>query len=364
MTRWPPHDERILELLREALADGSWSAYHGEWIDRLEATLRQSFSAAHIRLTCSGTIAVELALRGVGVTAEHEVILAGYDFPGNFRAIEAIGARPVLVDVAPGGWTIDVEQLEPARTSQTRAVIISHLHGQLAPVARIRAWCDDHDVALVEDACQVPGASIAGRPAGAWGDVAALSFGGSKLLTAGRGGAVLTSSDAIVQRITVFADRGNDAFPLSQLQATALLPQLDSLADDTRRRASAANRLRERLKSTPGISLPDELERDSVAAYYKLGFQLLETDMEQAVGVRARFLEHARTCGLPIGEGFRGFHLRSRRRCRKVGELPHTRSASERTVLLHHTALLRDEAEIDRLAHDLSAAIASVSSTR
>ena len=121
-----------------------------------------------------------------------------------------------------------------------RAVIVSHLHGGLAAMPEIRAWADLRGVAVVEDACQVPGARIAGRLAGTWGDVGVLSFGGSKLLSAGRGGALLTDRSDVVQRIKIYSERGNQAYPLSELQAAVLLPQLESLAE--RNHAAAAER--------------------------------------------------------------------------------------------------------------------------
>jgi dTDP-4-amino-4,6-dideoxygalactose transaminase len=144
----------------------------------------------HAWLGSSGTIAVELALRGLKVAAGDEVILAAYDFPGNFRAIEAIGARPMLVDLAPGTWTLDVDHVEAAISPVTKAIVVSHLHGSLADMQRLCELANERGLTIVEDACQVPGASISGRPTGSWGDCGILSFGGSKLLTAGRGGAI------------------------------------------------------------------------------------------------------------------------------------------------------------------------------
>src|SRR5437868_5651821 len=94
---WPPRDEAILAALQAAYADGSWGRYHGPHCERLRELLAEMHGTPHVWLCSSGTIAVELALRGLKVSADDEVILAAYDFPGNFRAIEAVGALPVLV---------------------------------------------------------------------------------------------------------------------------------------------------------------------------------------------------------------------------------------------------------------------------
>jgi len=319
--------------------------------------LTAQFGTDFIRLTCSGTIAVELALRGTGVTAGDEVILAGYDFPGNFRAVEAVGATPVLVDVAVSGWTIDPAQLPLAESPAVKAVIVSHLHGQLAPIGEICRWAAERRIAVVEDACQVPGARIGGKTAGSWGTAAVLSFGGSKLLTAGRGGAVLTSSHEVAQRMTVFAERGNDAFPLSQLQAAALLPQLKQLDERNSIRRSRASQLQSLLAPHPAIELPPAAPAHHESAYYKFGFFV--TAESSAKENRERVLAEAIRQGLAIGPGFRGFYRRSERRCRKIGSLTESRRSAEQTLLLHHPVLLESPETMERVALALGRAAAA-----
>src|SRR5207302_8956136 len=100
-----------------------------------------------------------------------------------------------------------------------------------------------HGVGVVEEPAQAPGATVQGGPAGAWGDVAVLSFGGSKLLSAGRGGALLTRHPDVHQRARIALNRGNVVCPLSELQAAVLLPQIDGLAQCHARRRRAVARL-------------------------------------------------------------------------------------------------------------------------
>src|SRR5262245_62113859 len=135
---WPRPSEAICAALAAAYADGSWGRYHGPHSDRLIELLCELCGIRHAWLCSSGTIAVEVALRGLKIIPGDEVILAAYDFPGNFRAIEAIGARPVLVDLAPDSWTIDVDQVAAAISPDTKAVIASHLHASLADMPRLR----------------------------------------------------------------------------------------------------------------------------------------------------------------------------------------------------------------------------------
>jgi dTDP-4-amino-4,6-dideoxygalactose transaminase len=284
-------------------------------------------------------VAVELALRGLQVGAANEVLLAGYDFPGNFRSIEAVGATPVVVDLAPHSYCLDVEQLDAACSPQVKAVIVSHLYGELARLDEITRWASERNVAVVEDACQVPGATVCGRPAGTWGDAGVLSFGGSKLVTAGRGGAVVTPRADVYQRLKIYAERGNHAYPLSELQAAVLPPQWEKLDARNRYRRE---RVRELLRHCTGLTALRPLPPERVpieTAYYKVAWRYAA----QHAGGRSReeFLAAVQAEGVAIDAGFRGFARRSARRCRVAGPLPNSRLAAEATVLLHHPVLLQ-----------------------
>ena len=138
ISKWPITSDAIRESVLLALQNGTWGGYDGSNSENLKLALQEKFQCRHSLLTCSGTMAVELALRGVGVNAGDEVILAAYDFPGNFRAIEAIGAKPVLVDVCHGGWSIDTPEIAAAISESTTAIVVSHLHGQLVNIQQFR----------------------------------------------------------------------------------------------------------------------------------------------------------------------------------------------------------------------------------
>lgn len=354
---WPLVDEEVLAALQAAYGDRSWGRYDGPHSVRLIDQLRRLHGLEHVLLCSSGTIAVELALRGLKIGPGDEVALAAYDFPGNFRAIEAVGARPVLVDLAERSWTMDVESLREAIGRQTKAIVVSHLHGSLAEMPRIVELSRAAGMAIVEDACQTPGAVVGGRVAGNWGDVAVHSFGGSKLLTAGRGGAILTPHADVAQRIRIYSQRGNEAFPLSELQAAVLIPQLARLSERNQRRLAAVARLAAQLASAPQLTAGCQKAEDS-PAYYKLGLfygpSCEMVDQELASQRRARFIAAAQAEGISIDEGFRGFAARSTSRCRVPGSLSRARQAAQGTILLHHPALLELEQTIDRLASALA----------
>ena len=337
---WPPEDRAIGESLAAAFEAGAWGKYHGPFVPRLEELIAKKHDSNFALTCCSGTIAVELALRGLKIGPDHEVILAGYDFAGNFRAIESVGARPVLVDLAKDSWAMDPNEVHQAITPRTGAVVVSHLHASIAPMREIKEQAAAAGIAIVEDACQAHGAQVEGRVSGTWGDVGVWSFGGSKLLSAGRGGAIYSNREDVYQRIKIHCERGNHAFALSELQAAAVLPQLAALEDRNRRRQDAAAQLHATLADvdclTPAANGPDQ----SRPSYYKLSW-FYES---QACGGRPReaFIAAAQAEGVAVDAGFRGFIRRPESRCRKVGDLPNCRRAVADTLVLHHPLLLGD----------------------
>ncbi len=345
---WPFPDPAIEEALTAACRSGAWGQYHGGLVERLEATLAEQHQVAHA-LTCgSGTFAVELALRALKVGPGDEVILSAYDYPGNFLTIHALGAIPVLIDVAPHNWNLAPEHIEAAWSPATRVLLVSHLHGGVVPMRAVMECAARLGLKVLEDAAQCPGARVEGRRAGTWGDVGVLSFGGSKLLSAGRGGALLTRQTAIYQRARVVQHRGNLVCPLSELQAAVLLPQLAQLDARNAWRHAQVEQLRQLLADLPGIRLLRNLAADSEPAYYKVGFQL---DVETFGLARARLVAAARAEGIALDEGFRALHVgRSPSRFRRGGPLNEAERAHHGTLILHHPILLLAPEEVAQVA--------------
>ena len=336
--------------------EGAWRKYNGKYLESLRTYISNSLEREHVRLCCSGTFAVELAIRSLQLEPSEEVILAGYDFPGNFRAIQDSGAIVCLCDVAVGNWVPTVEQLEAAIGPNSRAIVVSHLHGALAPMESICNWAKQKGLCVIEDACQAHGASIDGKPAGAWGDLSALSFGGSKLIASGRGGAVVTNNSRFAQRMTIYCERGNDSFALSELQAAVILPQYEYLPIDHGLRLKAAMELLDHLSQFEWLTL-GSLRILEQPAFYKLGLMVRDSilslpHVQQLVhnasgevdaplaAAREYLLQVLSAERIEIGLGFNGFVRRSTNRCRKPVPLGNSLLASQSTLLLHHSHLL------------------------
>jgi dTDP-4-amino-4,6-dideoxygalactose transaminase len=240
-----------LESAISRVLDSGWYIL-GDEGRAFETEFAAAVGAPHAVAVASGTDAIELALRALGVGPGHEVVTQANTCVPTVAAIERSGATPVLCDVEPRAGTMDPASLERAVTPRTRAVVPVHLYGQVGDLDAVLALCSDHDVAVVEDCAQAHGATLAGKGAGTFGAAGAFSFYPTKNLGAlGDGGAVVTSDDSLAERLRLLrqygqTDRYNHAARgvnsrLDELQAAILRARLPHLeAGNARRNAIAA----------------------------------------------------------------------------------------------------------------------------
>ena len=216
----------------------------------------------------SGTDALHLALRALGVGPGDEVITAANTYIATALAIAHTGAEPVLVDVKRDGYSMDLGHLAAAIGPRTKAIIPVHLYGHPADIDEIVALADSHGIPVVEDACQAHGALFQGRPAGSFGAAGCFSFYPGKNLGAlGDGGAVVTSSEELAQRIQVLRHLGQASknvhtlvgfnSRLDTLQAAVLRVKLRKLAEWNQQRRDVARLYGELLADTE-LVLPTE----------------------------------------------------------------------------------------------------------
>ena len=157
----------------------------------------------------SGTSALELTLRALQVGPGDEVITVAHTFIATAEAISAVGARPVFVDIDPHTYTMDPDALQDAITEATRAVIVVHIYGQPAQMARINAVARNAGLAVIEDAAQAHGATVDGQATGTLADVACFSFYPGKNLGAyGDAGAVTTNNSELAEQVRLLRNHG------------------------------------------------------------------------------------------------------------------------------------------------------------
>jgi dTDP-4-amino-4,6-dideoxygalactose transaminase len=248
-TRTPlePLRAAIDAKLREVVDGGRFIL--GPEVGAFEAEFADYVGARHAIGVANGTDAITLALRAMGVGPGDEVVVPSFTFYASAEAIPLTGARPVFCDVDPETFCVTAETVRAALTPRTKAVVVVHLFGNVAPVAEIEAL----GVPVLEDAAQAAGSrSPAGRP-GALGTAATFSFFPSKNLGAfGDGGAITTHDDEVAEKVRMLRFHGSkdkQTFELvghnsrlDELQAAILrvqLPHLETWADG--RRAAAAH---------------------------------------------------------------------------------------------------------------------------
>jgi dTDP-4-amino-4,6-dideoxygalactose transaminase len=252
--------EALREELDAALAavlDGD-RFIGGPHVEAFEQSFAAFCGAREAVGVASGTDAIELALRALGIGAGDEVITAANTCIPTVAGIEATGALPVLVDVDEERFTLDPGELADGTTARTKAIVPVHLYGQCADMDAISSHAREHGLVVLEDAAQAHGAALDGRRAGSLGAAAAFSFYPTKNLGAlGDGGAIVTDDPevaATARELRSFGERGGGEAVrrgsnsrLDPLQAALLsvkLPQLDRWND---RRRDLAARYREAL---------------------------------------------------------------------------------------------------------------------
>ena len=275
------HNSAIAEGLHKAAArviDSGWYAMGPE-----VAAFEKAF-AAYCGVTdaigvANGTEAIELALRALGVNVGDEVITVANAGFYSSTAIRAIGAVPVYVDIQESNLLMDVACAEKAITPKTKAIIITHLFGQLADMQPLCALAKKHGIALVEDCAQSHGATVNGKRAGSFGDIAAFSFFPTKNLGAlGDGGAVATSDAALAARVRslrqygwttkyTVADGGARNSRLDEMQAALLSVKLPLLDGWNEKRRQIAKHYAEKITNS-AVRVPNITGADHVAHLY------------------------------------------------------------------------------------------------
>lgn len=241
--------------------DSGWFVLGGEG-RAFEEEFAASLATAHAVGVASGTDAIELALRALGLGPGDEVVTQANTCVPTVAAIERAGATPVLCDVEPEAGTMDLDSVRGALGVRTRAVIPVHLYGQCADVDAIVELCEPRDVVVVEDCAQAVGAELRGRNAGTIGRLGCFSFYPTKNLAAlGDGGAVVTDDDRLAERLRLVRQYGQtDRYRhvtegvnsrLDELQAAVLRTRLPYLRQWNERRAEIASAYTEALGGGP-----------------------------------------------------------------------------------------------------------------
>lgn len=214
-----PHmGDQELEFVKEAF-ETNWIAPVGPHVDAFEQEFCQVVGTPHAAAVSSGTAALHLALRLVGVKSGDEVFCSTLTFIATASAITYLGAKPVFIDCDRTSWNMDPDLLQQALDWRARlgklpkALVLVHLYGQSADIDPILEVCDRYEIPVIEDAAEALGATYKGRSPGTFGEIGIYSFNGNKIITTSGGGMLVSNHPDFVSKARFLATQARDPAP-------------------------------------------------------------------------------------------------------------------------------------------------------
>ena len=206
---WPDFSEEEADAVRDVLLSNKVNYWTGNVCRRFEENFAAYVGSNHAIAVANGTLALELALRGLNVGPGDEIIVTPRSFIASASCVVAVGATPVFADVDPDSQNLTAESIRDVLSPRTRAVVCVHLAGWPCEMDEIMALADENGIAVVEDCAQAHGASYRNKKVGNLGHVAAWSFCQDKIMTTGgEGGMVTTNDRGIWSRMWSYKDHG------------------------------------------------------------------------------------------------------------------------------------------------------------
>lgn len=261
--------DELMAAIQDVLRNGQFIM--GPNVKAFEQEIAAYFGVKHSVALNSGTDALVLGVRAMGIGAGDEVITTPFTFFATGECISHVGAIPVFVDIDPNTFNMDVSQIEAKITPRTKAIIPVHLYGHAVDMDPVLAVAKKHGLKVLEDVAQAFGSEYKGKKVGAIGDAGAFSFFPSKNLGAfGDGGIFITNDDELADSVRMLRVHGakkkyyNEVVGvnsrLDEIQAAILRVKLPHIDEWNEGRRAAAARYNEMLKDVPGVITPVEAD--------------------------------------------------------------------------------------------------------
>ena len=311
-TEWPLARKEERAALEDVLASSKWGGqpFPGKYSVAFGNKFAELHTAKYAQCVNTGTVAIQAALKAIGIRPGDEVIVPAYTWEGTVGPVLLVNAVPVFVDIDPNTYCLDSKLIEKAITPKTKAIMPVHLGMRFADMDDILRIAAKHKLKVIEDCAHAHGGKWKGKGAGSMGDMGAFSFQSSKLITSGEGGAVITNTLEYMELVQSYINAGRASltdnfhrriigfnYRLGEFQAAVLFAQLERLPEQGKIRERNMKRLEEKLNGTPAIGLlPPDPRITSLAPY---GY-VLKYFSEQAGGVpRASFVAALQLEGIP-----------------------------------------------------------------
>lgn len=259
--------EKEIGYVADAAAN-DWYEGAGTYVRRFEKAFAEKTESRFAVALPHCTSAIHLSLAALGIGKGDEVIVPEITWIATSAPIQYVGATPVFADIEADTWCLSYDSVESLITPKTKAVIAVDLYGGMPDYGRLRAFCDQWNIALIEDAAQAAGASLDGKPAGSFGKTGVFSFHGSKTLTTGEGGMLVTNDEPIYQQVLFLRDHGRPPgdklfqnsevafkYRMSSVQAALGLAQTERLDDLIAKKREIFAWYQARLAEIPGVTL-------------------------------------------------------------------------------------------------------------
>lgn len=262
--------QREIDYVTDAVTN-AWYANANKYHDCFERAFANYLGVRYAVSLPSCTSGIHLALLAYGVRPGDEVIVPDATWIASAAPITYVGAVPVFADIDPATWCLTPESFEKNISPRTRAVIPVDLYGSMPDMDVIMDIATGCGIHVIEDAAEAIGSEYHGRKAGSLGEVGVFSFHGSKTLTTGEGGMLVTDSEAVLKRVVKLRDHGREPgdimffntevgykYKMSSMQAALGLAQLERIAELVARKRQIFAWYHERLASVPGFTLNAE----------------------------------------------------------------------------------------------------------
>jgi len=315
---WPVWNTDAEEPMLEVLRSGNWFRLRGSKVDEFEEAYATLIGAKRVLATASGTAALETALQVLEVDAGDEVIVSPYTFIATYNVVFNQKALPVFADTDQETFTINPHKIEEKISERTKAILPVHIFGLPADMDRIMAIAQQHNLFVIEDACQAWLAEYKDKKVGTIGDLGCFSFQNSKNIPAGEGGAIAGNDERLMDRCHSFHNCGRpygktasdfSGYPflggnkrMTEFEAVILLSQLERAEKDADLRLENALYLDSKLKNIPGI-IPYKLtEGATKSAYHIYPLRYKKECFDDLP--REKFLAALQAEGIPCSSGY------------------------------------------------------------
>ena len=315
-TRWPIPSKAEAAALKDVLESTLWGGqpFPGKHAAVFASKFAKLHTAKYAQCVNTGTVAIQAALKAIGIKPGDEVIVPAYTWEGTVGPVLLVNAVPVFVDVDPETYCLDARLIEKAITPKTKAILPVHLGMRFADMDEILRVAAKHKLKVVEDCAHAHGGMWKGKGAGSMGDLGTFSFQSSKLITSGEGGAVITNNLEYMELVQSYINAGRASltdqykkriigfnYRLGEFQAAVLGAQLARMPKQSAIRDKNMKRFEARMAKTPGIGLlkPDpRITRLAPYGYVMKYFSEKVKEIPRAAFVAAMQLEGVHCDGL------------------------------------------------------------------